>query len=297
MSIGSGLRLSGLAAGICFLVFCSRASLAFSQTDDELRQSLKGLASDERSVRQQTLSALAASRDGRLVEFLQFYNQGGVFLWNDRIVVIPKFEEDSSGKEIARLVDPLTGEPLIVDGKPAVVFGSDVEGFSPSGRERRVVADSIRLLEIWLPDFKKRLSAIQRFGDSRDAKFLEPLEQLLETETPASIRSKARDSVLLIRAAGNVPDQPEDDRLAAIGELGQRCTARAVPLLKDLLKDTTPQSVVHVACQESLTLIESYQKKVRFLQNIFNGISLGSILILMALGLAIIFGQIKKKNF
>ena len=292
MLIGSGLRLLGLAAGVFVLVFCSTASPAFCQNDDDQRQTLKGLASDERDVRQQTLSDLAASRDGRLVEFLQYYNQGGVFLWDDRIVVIPEFEKDPGDKEIARLIDPLTLEPLIVDGRPAVVPGSDVKDVGPSGRsERQAVANSIRLLEIWMPDQEKRLAAIQRFGDSRDAKFLEPLEQLLETETPASVERKARDSVLLIRAAGNVPDKTEDDRLAAIRELGERCTARAVPLLSDLLKDESQRPVVHAVCEESLVEIRSYQKKVKFLQNIINGISLGSILILMALGLAIIFGQ------
>jgi urea transport system permease protein len=292
MLTGSRLRSSGLAAGVFFLVFCFTASPAFSQHDDDLLLALKGLASDDSDVRRQTLSDLAASRDGRLVEFLQHYNQGGAFLWKDRIVVVSKFEKDSGGKEFARLIDPLTLKPLIVDGKPTVVPGSDVEAVGPSGRlERRVVADSIRLLEIWMPDLKKRLAAIQRFGDSRDAKFLKPLEQLLKSETPASVERKARDSVLLIRAAGNVPGQTQDDRLAAIRELGERCTARAVPLLGDLLKDATQKSVVHAACEESLAEIRSYQKKIKFLQNIFNGISLGSILILVALGLAIIFGQ------
>ena len=289
---GSRLHSSGLAASVFVLVFCFTASPAFSQHDDDLRQVLKGLSSDDSDVRRQTLADLIASRDGRLVEFLQHYSKGAAFLWKGRIVVVTTFEEDSGGNRIARLVDPLTLKPLVVDGNPAVVPRSNVEDVGPSGRlEKRAVADSIRLLEIWMPDLVKRRSAIQRFGDSRDPKFLKPLEQLLETELPASIERKARDSVLLIRAAGNVPDQAEDDRLAALRELGERCTARAVPLISDLLKDETQSPAIHVACEESLVKIRSYQKKVQLLQNILNGISLGSILILMALGLAIIFGQ------
>jgi urea transport system permease protein len=259
----------------------SAASSAWSQSDDAIREKLKSLASDEREVRQQTLAELAALRDGRLVEFLTQYGQGAVFLWDDQIVI--STGDDGDGKALLR--DPITGELIRADNVAGLV------NVGPSGRSaRRAVADTIRLLEIWMPDLQKRLSAIQRFGDSRDAKFLPPLIDLIESDAPTKVISKARESALLIRISGNVPEQSHDDRLEAIRELGVLCAARAVPAFKDILNNEDA-SAVHAASEKSLALIESYQSKVRFLQNVFNGISLGSILILMALGLSIIFGQ------
>lgn len=286
MRFTSRLRLSGLVLTVLLSLLHGGASSAWSQTDDAIREKLKALASDERDVRQQTLTDLAASRDGRLVGFLEHYGQGAVFLWKDRVVVCP----DLSGST-ATLHDPITLGALTSGGKPIVVQVAKLEDVRPKGRsERRGVADTIRLLEIWLPDTEKRLSAIQRFGDSRDPQFLQPLQDLIASESPKKVISKARESALLIRISGNIPDQAADDRIAAIEELGVLCAARAIPALKDILKNEA-DSAVHSYCETSLAQIESYQDKVRILQNIFNGISLGSILILMALGLSIIFGQ------
>jgi urea transport system permease protein len=288
------LCLSGLVlAVLCPFLAGGSSVLAQSDTtagaDTGIREQLTLLTGSEAGLRQQALSALASSRDGRLVDFLQHYSQGAVFLWQNRVVVCP-----DADRAAAPLLDPLSLQPLVVDGRPAKVRIADLQDAGPSGRaERRAVADAVRLLEIWLPDSARRLSAIQRFGDSRDPKFLQPLQELIDSDSPSGIVRKARDSSLLIQASGRIPDQPPGDRRQAIQTLGELCVSRAVPLLKEILKstDSAADREWHPVSRQALDQIESYQTKVRFLQNIFNGFSLGSILILMALGLSIIFGQ------
>ncbi len=282
----SRLRLSGrvLAVFVSLLYFATSAVCA--QSDDAIREKLKSLASDKAEVRQQTLEDLAAIRDGRLVEFLQYYGQGAVFLWQDRIVICPE-----PGQDRLSLLDPVSLKAITQDGQPVTAGTLDVSDVGPSGRsERRAIADTIRLIEIWMPDEAKRLAAIQRFGDSRDPRFLTPLADLLKSDAPQKVVRKAHESELLIRISGKIPEQSFEDRVAAARELGELCVARAVPALNDILKNAD-DSKIHPVCRESLALIDTYQSRVRFLQNIFNGISLGSILILMALGLSIIFGQ------
>lgn len=221
-----------------------------------------------------------------MVPFLEHYSQGAVFLWNTQIVVCTDLNQSP-----ALILDPLTLDPLKVDGQPVRVDVSELRDVAPSGRsERRAVADVIRQLEVWMPDVEKRLAAIQRFGDSRDPKFLDSLNELMNSDAPEKVIRKARESALLIRISGNIQDQTTDDRLIAINEIGDLCVARAIPALNDILNNEK-ESQMHVACRGALETIENYQKKVRLLQNIFNGLSLGSILILMALGLSIIFGQ------
>ena len=288
------LCLSGLVlAVLCPFLAGGSSVLAQSDTtagaDTAIRGHLKRLTGNDAALRQQALADLASARDSRLVEFLEHYSQGAVFLWQNRPVVCP-----DAGRDAAPLLDPLTLQPLVVDGRPAKARMSELKDAGPSGRsERRAVADAIRLLEIWLPDPASRLSAIQRFGDSRDPKFLEPLLELMESDAPSDVVRKARESSLLIKASGRVPDQPAGDRRQAIQTLGELCVSRAVPLLEEILKstDSDTQQEWHPVSRQALDQIESYQTKVRFLQNIFNGFSLGSILILMALGLSIIFGQ------
>lgn len=255
--------------------------------------SMRLLASDERETRQQARQQLADSRDGRLVGFLELYNQGAVFLWKDRLVVCPDTQRDTSGAEVLVALDPLTRQPLTADGKPLLIPAKDknLKLVSPSGRERRAVLDVIHVLEIWMPDDReRRIAAIRSIGDSRDVNSLEALKDLARSFPPAAVARQARESILLIEAAGIVPGQVIAEQRIAIHDLGELCTARAVPLLKELLQDPS-QAELHDVCRESIEKISSYQSKIRVLQNIFNGISLSSILILIALGLSIIFGQ------
>lgn len=68
-----------------------------------------------------------------------------------------------------------------------------------------------------------------------------------------------------------------------------------MPALQDIL-DNQEDAIFHAASREALTAVEEYQANIRIAQNVFNGLSLGSILVLMALGLSIIFGQMRVIN-
>ncbi|MCH2203734.1 MAG: urea ABC transporter permease subunit UrtB [Fuerstiella sp.] len=282
----SGLLFSGRVLTVLALVFCSAPACGWVLPDDTTRETLALLASSDEESRQQALATLAASREPRMLPFLEHYSQGAVFLWNTQVVVCTDLNQSP-----APILDPVTLDPLKIDGAPVRVDVSELRDVAPSGRsERRAVADVIRQLEVWMPDLDKRLAAIQRFGDSRDPKFLDSLNELMNSDAPEKVIRKARENALLIRISGNIQDQTADERLIAINEIGDLCVARAVPVLNDILNNEK-ESQIHVACRGALATIENYQKKVRLLQNIFNGLSLGSILILMALGLSIIFGQ------
>ncbi len=137
-----------------------------------------------------------------------------------------------------------------------------------------------------------RLAAIRRFGDSRKSEFLEPLGELARADVPSSVQSRARESIALIELGSEDFAQAAEKRIAAARQLGEMASARAVPVLTDLLKNPgSLQESEQQAFTSSLEAIESYQWKITRVQDLFYGLSLGSVLILVALGLAIIFGQ------
>jgi len=253
---------------------------------------LRQLAEPDRASRREALKTLGRSRDGRLVAFLKDYQQGNAYLHEGRVVLCRALEDSDGGKR-GTLVDPVSGKTLTsTDGKPQVVPESALTAFGPSGRERREVADAIRMLEIWSPDLETRLAAIRRFGDSRKAEFLEPLSELVAADVPESVKTKARESVALIELGAQEFTSKAAQRIAAARTLGEMASSRGVPILKDLLD--SPESLSEdeqAAFSTALESIESYQWKVMRLQDLFYGLSLGSVLILIALGLAIIFGQ------
>ncbi len=81
-------------------------------------------------------------------------------------------------------------------------------------------------------------------------------------------------------------------RLAAVDKLGHMATNRAANILRkfaDALRSLADPELQQAA-DKALAKADRYQAQVRFIQDTFASISLGSILILLALGLSIIFG-------
>ncbi len=78
-------------------------------------------------------------------------------------------------------------------------------------------------------------------------------------------------------------------RVDAAKTLGEMRSARALSGLQDLQKTETDPAAKQTL-ETAIARIQSWQKVVEWAGNIFSGLSLSSVLILMALGLAIIFG-------
>ncbi|MDB5299795.1 MAG: Urea transporter permease subunit UrtB, partial [Phycisphaerales bacterium] len=81
-------------------------------------------------------------------------------------------------------------------------------------------------------------------------------------------------------------------RLAAAKALGGIGTSRAANLLRKAVEISgrSADSDLHAAASDALRSADRYQTEVHFVQNTFAGLSAGSILVLLALGLSIIFG-------
>jgi urea transport system permease protein len=81
-------------------------------------------------------------------------------------------------------------------------------------------------------------------------------------------------------------------QLAAVTQLGDAGTGDAASLLGRALEASrhNGDAQLEAACQKALVSAQHYQTEIHIIQNTFAGLSLGSILVLLALGLSIIFG-------
>jgi len=81
-------------------------------------------------------------------------------------------------------------------------------------------------------------------------------------------------------------------QLAAVTALGNSGTGDAASLLRRALDDAqfNHDRELRDACAKALNSAQRYQTEVRLIEYTFAGLSLGSILVLLALGLSIIFG-------
>jgi len=172
--------------------------------------------------------------------------------------------------------------------------GAAADAVAPAGlkpvrvnnRVRRSIEAALGALTLLSPDPVRRLAAAQAVSRSRDPIALPALETALAGESVAAIRramETARAAILL-----GQPDAPEPLRIAAIATLRGSGGQEALGLLRGLPADT-PEGV-RAAAAEAIAAIARHQALIARFQDVVYGISLGSVLLLAAIGLAITFG-------
>jgi urea transport system permease protein len=185
--------------------------------------------------------------------------------------------------EAGRLFDAMSGTP-------AASAPSDLDEVRRSNRIRIITAATFGNLTLLSPDPNKRFDAAQAVLNSRDENALPALEQAIAKETITRVKralSEARAAVILYSETS-----AEADKVTAVAVIRDRGDNDALVLLRGL-PASTPPTVKQVAA-DAITAIEraldAWETARGTAQNAWFGISLGSVLLLAAIGLAITFG-------
>ncbi len=184
--------------------------------------------------------------------------------------------QDAAGK----LFDAATGEPVAGD-PPA-----DLDTVRLNNRLRGVIDAALGQLTLLSRDPDKRYEAAQAVFKSRAASALPTLETAIGKETDGRIKvalEQARAAILLTTAGTS-----EADKLNAIAIIRDRGDQDGLGLLSDIPAHESP--VVAKAASDSISAIQTRLAEWDAVQNLWYGVSLGSVLLLAAIGLAITFG-------
>ena len=150
---------------------------------------------------------------------------------------------------------------------------------------REAANSALGSLTLFSPDRATRAKAAEAVFTSRDPSALPALSRALAQEQDAGVRAimeQARAAAQLAAA-----DTADADRLAAIATLRARGDLEASSLLAAV---TTGSPEVVKAAAEAGAAIARVQQLWTLAQGVFYGLSLGSVLLLAAAGLAITFG-------
>ncbi|MFA6153587.1 urea ABC transporter permease subunit UrtB [Mesorhizobium sp.] len=178
-----------------------------------------------------------------------------------------------------QLFDPLSGEAA------GEASGDDITKVGVNNTLRRAIRDALGTLTLGSKDPAVRIAAADTMFKTPDASNIAPLDAAIAGETVASVKTlleQARAASVL------VSDQPEADKLAAIALIGSRGDRDAVSLLTSV--EANASGSVKDAATAAIRNINSTLAFWDAGQNIWYGISLGSVLLLAAIGLAITFG-------
>src|SRR3954468_8605306 len=179
-----------------------------------------------------------------------------------------------------RVIDAATGQPAA--GSPP----ADLAPVRLNNRLRRIVEAALGGLTLMAPDPGKRLEAAQAVLRSKDANALPALDQAIAKETDARVKQaliEARAAVVLY-----LDNTPDADKIDAIAMIRQRGDQDALGLLGGLPASASP--AVKKAATDAIASIQNSLAIWNTVQNLWYGLSLGSVLLLPAIGLAITFG-------
>ncbi|GJE26272.1 urea ABC transporter permease subunit UrtB [Methylobacterium organophilum] len=228
------------------------------------------LAADSYSDIEAGITGLAASGDPRASAVLTALSDG-------RLLHRPS-DKALFVKEANGLVDARTGVPATAEGLKPVRANNKV---------RRAIEAAQGLLNLASPDAGKRREAADAVFKARDAAALPALEAALAKESDPRLRKslgEARAALLL-----GQPGTSEADRLSALSAIQARGDGDAIAILRGL-SASDPSEAVRAAAERGIASIERRLALVGAAQNVWYGLSLGSVLLLAAIGLAITFG-------
>jgi len=142
------------------------------------------------------------------------------------------------------------------------------------------------------PDPDARRSAATDLGTLGKPVAIPWLEQAAAKETYKWVRYTMLESAALLKLSG----EDQAAKLGAVNALGDLTSQNAVPALKDIVtagsgaEATEAQQALANAAGASIERIETWAVWSTAIETLFRGISLSSILLIMSVGLAIIFG-------
>ena len=228
---------------------------------------------DDFSETTEAINGVAASGNPIAATLIGALQDGRLLFSAEKMVVL--FQDKSD-----KFFDAATGQPFTAD-PPA-----DLTAVRVNNRLRREIEAALGSLTLMAPDPAKRLEAAQAVFQSRDSNALPALEQALVNEKDPRVKQalmEARAAVVL-----NLDSATDADKLAAINTIRQRGDQDSLALLGSLPVDSPP--AVKKAAADAIASIGNGLALWSAVQNMWYGLSLGSVLALAAIGLAITFG-------
>ena len=234
---------------------------------------LAGFSADSFDNTAQAMSAVTESGDPLAPQVLTALGDGRLLFSATTKKV---YYKDSADK----LFDAATGTAV------TAAAPGDLSPVRLNNRLRGLLSAALGSLTLMAPDAAKRIGAAETVFKSRDATTLPALDKALAQEKNADVKEAMLEAraAIVIGAA----DASPADRLIAIAALNTRGDGDALVLLRTLPADA-PANVKQAAAA-AISSIEYRLSIWANVQNLWYGLSLASVLLLAAIGLAITFG-------
>jgi len=184
------------------------------------------------------------------------------------------------------------GPPVLIDrqgtledaltGAPAEADRDQLEQVSINNRVRKKLEHAVAALSLFQALPAERLAAARALQDDPAPEVLPAVEKALARETDARVKEVLRGTAAMLALSSEDPTK----RLAAVEELRKAHAKRQLMQRLEVERDPA----VLAALRDAVRDVDLALQRAAMVGLVFSGLSLGSILLLAALGLAITFG-------
>ena len=221
------------------------------------------------SALKQAIDLLSQSRDPRAKPLLEALYRGDVWADGAGLVLIGHMSD---------LTDARTGARRL--GAPGLVV------LRLTNTIRRAVTLALARLGLHDPDPKRRLVAVATLSQSLQTSTVAVLEAAFDAEQDPAVRKEIATALALFHLRDAAPQR----RLDALDVIAKHLKLAQRPFIESLAGHAETNAAVRGKAKALLERLDRKAFLMAQANNLLQGLSLGSILLLAALGLAITFG-------
>jgi urea transport system permease protein len=256
-----------IVIAICFL--------APAHAADDLRALVNGLALGSYAEVEKQVGLLAATGDPAAAPVLEALAAGDLYVRKADAKVFIAVKTASGFS----LKDALTGEAA------GEATAAELDKIKVNNKLRRVIGAALGALTLMSPDAATRRAAAEAIFKSGDPEQIGPLDAAIAAEhDPAIARLMGEARAVAVFKS----DLPEVDKLTAVSVIVGRGGKDALAILSATADSS--EGAVRDAALSGIATIKGELALWDIAQNVWYGLSLGSVLLLAAIGLAITFG-------
>ena len=267
------LRIMGL---LTLILLSSLSSIQASDSDPVLTEFESLLVSSAAQDRTRAIELLAASLHPETLPLLAQLLDGNLYSFrgDSHLYIVPQHEE---GRVAERLLD---GDNITIERR------RDFRRVAVNNAQRTQIRQVMALTGLTAESSSVRMQAVRQLMRDTDDTTIELIQGAYPGETHAKVRE-----LMAVALAINTLDQSDDEVLQrdAIDTLSTSLEPRARNSLMQF-SSSTDNTALQAQAQLALTSIDQKIQFYKGLETLYFGISLGSVLVLAAIGLAITFG-------
>lgn len=252
----------------------THTNVALAQ-DDTLEHIQSLLISKNFNEKTQAVSLLALHSHPRSAQILAAFRDGELYYRKSDRLLLVALKQDRE----YLISDALTGAEI------GVVKKREIKKITSNNSIRKKIRIALAAKQLNNPNANIRYQAVNEMSSNPDTGVLAQLKSRLELEQD----QKVRDAIEMALAISRLEGGDKETKLASIATVSDSLEPIVRSKLESLAADDANEEV-QLAAKAALDNISIKLQVYGFLETLFFGLSLGSVLVLAAIGLAITFG-------